>query len=114
MGPVIKFIQKLIPGQDIYVSTDFKYLQDKLLATPTIAIESAKKELVAMGEMVQKTITTSLEGFFNKDKRSIAHVQTQENAIDHIQHDITFYLAKLSTQTLTPELGGQLPPLLHS
>ncbi|MFC1703705.1 Na/Pi cotransporter family protein [Candidatus Omnitrophota bacterium] len=114
MGPIIKLIKLMMPGKDVYVSTDFKFLQDKLLATPEIAIESAKKELIAMAEIVRETTKTALDGFFSKDKKSVAHVQTQESAIDHLQHDITFYLAKLSAQTLTPELAGQLPPLLHS
>ncbi|MBN1794508.1 MAG: Na/Pi cotransporter family protein [Candidatus Omnitrophica bacterium] len=114
MGPVVALVRKIIPGKDIYVSTDFKYLQDKLLATPEIAIDSAKKELTLMAAAVRKTIQTAVDGFFAGDKRSIAHVQTQENAINHLQHDITFYLSKLATQQLTPELGAQLPPLLHS
>ncbi|MBN2482873.1 MAG: Na/Pi cotransporter family protein [Candidatus Omnitrophica bacterium] len=114
MGPVVHLTQRIIPGKDIYVSAEFKYLQDKLLSTPEIAVESAKKELVAMAEMVHQTIKTAVEGFFAKDKKSIPHVQTQENAIDHLQHDITFYLAKLATQQLTPHLASQLPPLLHS
>ncbi|MCK5215281.1 MAG: Na/Pi cotransporter family protein [Candidatus Omnitrophica bacterium] len=114
LGPVVKLTRFLIPGKDIYVSTEFKYLQDKLLDTPEIAIDSAKKELVAMSEMVKNTINTAVNGFLNKDKRSVAHVQTQESAIDSLQHDITFYLAKLSSKNLTPELGGQLPPLLHA
>ena len=112
--PVVKLVQKMIPGRDIYVSTDFKYLQDRLLLTPEIAIESAKKELAAMAEMVRQTLKTAMDGFFSRDSKSIPHVQTQESAIDHLQHDITFYLAKLATQELTPQLGRQLPPLLHS
>ena len=114
LNPVVRLTQRIIPGKDIYVDTEFKYLQDKLLSTPEIAVESAKKELIAMAEMVRKTIETAVEGFFKKDKKSIAHVQTQESAIDHLQHDITFYLAKLSSQNLSPALGIKLPPLLHS
>ncbi len=114
MGPVVRLIQRIIPGKDMYISTEFKYLQDKLLSTPEIAIESAKKELLAMAAMVKQTLKTAVDGFFARDKKSIPHVQTQENAIDHLQHDITFYLAKLATQQLTPNLGSQLPPLLHS
>jgi len=114
LGPIVRLIRRFVPGKDIYVSTDFKYLQDKLLLTPEIAVESAKKELVAMAEMVQKTIKTAIDGFFQKDKKSIPHVETQEGAIDHLQHDITYYLAKLTAQELTPDLAVQLPPLLHS
>ncbi|MFC1703706.1 Na/Pi cotransporter family protein [Candidatus Omnitrophota bacterium] len=112
--PMVKLSRRLIPGKDIYVSTEFKYLQDKLLVTPEIALESVKKELASMTEMVRESIKTALDGFFNNDSKSIAHVRTQEGAIDHLQHDSTVYLAKLSAQPLTPELAGQLPPLLHS
>ena len=114
LAPVVGLVRKIIPGKDIYVSTDFKYLEDKLLLTPEIAVESAKKELMAMADMVRETTKNALEGFFEVDKKSIAHVQTQESAIDHLQNDITFYLAKLSVQPLTSELAGQIPPLLHS
>ncbi len=114
LSPMVLLVKKIIPGKDIYVSTDFKFLQDRLLSTPEIAIESAKKELTAMAEMVLKTIKTAVDGFFAHDIKSIPHVQTQESATDHLQHDITFYLAKLAAQALTPQLARQLPPLLHS
>jgi len=112
--PIVALAKKIIPGEAMYVSTDFKYLQDKLLLTPEIAIESAKKELIAMAKLVRKTSETAVKGFFDCDKKSIPHVQTQESAVDHLQHDITFYLAKLSSKQLTPELAEQMPPLLHS
>ncbi len=114
IGPVVSFIKIIMPGKDMYVSTDFKYLQDKLLNTPDIAVVSVRKELAAMAKLVKNTIVTAVEGFFSKDNKSIAHVSTQESAIDHLQNDITFYLAKLSSKSLSPELASQLPPLLHS
>jgi len=114
LGPIVNIIKRLLPGKDIFVSAELKYLQDKLLNTPEIAIDSAKEELIAMAEMVKENIKTAIDGFLDKDKRSVSHVTTQEDAIDNIQHDITFYLARLSTYNLSPEVGGQLPPLLHS
>lgn len=114
IGPAVALIRRIIPGKDIYVESEFQYLQDELLATPEIAIDSAKKELIAMTEMAQKIVRVTTEGFFAKDKKSISHVQTQENAIDHLQHDVTFYLARLSAHDLSPNIASQLPPLLHS
>ena len=114
LTPMVILVKKIIPGKDIYVSTDFKFLQDRLLSTPEIAIDSAKKELTAMADMVLKTIKTAVDGFFARDVKSVPHVQTQESATDQLQHDITYYLAKLAAQALTPQLARQLPPLLHS
>lgn len=114
IAPMLKLIRRVVPGKDIYVESDFQYLQDELLATPEVAIDSAKKELICMTEMAQKIVVATTEGFFAKDKKSISHVQTQENAIDHLQHDVTFYLARLSAHDLSPNVASQLPPLLHS
>lgn len=114
MGPVIKLIKKILPGKDMYVSTDFKYLQDELLNTPEIAIDSAKKELSDMGKLVQAAVTTAVEGFLARDKNSAAYVLTQESATDHLQNDLTFYLAKLTEKDLTTEQAEQIPPLLHA
>ena len=114
MGPVVKLTRWIIPGKDIYVSSEMKYLQDKLISTPEVAIESAKKELLFMSQLVHKTVRTAIDGFFAMDRKSIPHVRTQEQASDHLQHDITFYLAKLAMERLSPEISGQLPPLLHS
>ena len=114
LSPVVKFVKMILPGQDMYVATEFKYLQDKLLDTPEIAIESAKKELGDMGELVHRTVKTAVEGFWDIDKRSAAYVTTQESATDQLQNDLTFYLAKLTERNLTSDLAEQIPPLLHA
>jgi len=84
------------------------------LSSPDIAIDSAKSEILFMAKLVKKTVINALEGFFNKDKKAIQYVQTQESAIDQLQHDITYYLAKLSSQNLTTELAEKLPRLIHT
>ncbi|MFH1714751.1 MAG: Na/Pi cotransporter family protein [Elusimicrobiota bacterium] len=114
VGIIIVIIKKLIPGEETYVSIDMKYLQDSLLNTPAVALESTKKEIAEMAKMSRKVLKTAVDGFFNRDKQSVHHVITQEDAIDHIQRDITFYIAKISTDTLTEELSSQLPVYLHS
>lgn len=110
----VTLIKRLVPGKELYISAEMQYLQDRLLNTPEIAIDSAKKEIAVMAQLVQKCATTAIDGFFQKDKKSIQYVQTQESAVDTLQHDITYYLAKLSTQELSPQLANQLPNLLHS
>jgi len=56
LTPVVKLVTLIVPGKDIYVSTEFKFLQDKLLLTPEIAMESAKKELMAILAEILKAV----------------------------------------------------------
>lgn len=114
IGIFVTFIKKIIPGEASYVQADLLFLQDNLLDTPAIAIDSTKKEMAEMAKMAQKAIKTAIDGFFNRDKQSIQYVETQEDAIDSIQHDITFYLSKLSPDTLTEDLAAEIPALIHT
>ncbi len=114
IGISTKFINKIVSGEDTYVSAEMKYLQDKLLATPEVAVDAAKKEIGYMATMARKVFTLAVGSFFEENKKTLQHIKTTEDAIDSIQHDITFYLAKLSTDTLTLHISEQLPPLLHT
>ncbi|MBU2541607.1 MAG: Na/Pi cotransporter family protein [Candidatus Omnitrophica bacterium] len=114
IGITSKFIKHIISGEDAYISGEMKYLQDKLLATPHLAIDAAKKEIAYMAGMAKKVFALAVTSFFEENKKTIQHIKTTEDAIDNIQHDITFYLAKLSTDALTLNISEQLPPLLHT
>jgi phosphate:Na+ symporter len=70
--------------------------------------------MAEMAKMSHKAIKTAIDGFFTRDKQSIQYVETQEDAIDSIQHDITFYLSKLSPDTLTEDLAAEIPALIHT
>jgi phosphate:Na+ symporter len=67
-----------------------------------------------MSDMVRSSVTTAIDGFLNSDTRTVSQVKAMETAIDHLQNDFTFYLAQLSSQELSEDVGTQLPPLLHS
>jgi phosphate:Na+ symporter len=113
-GLMVKISKKLIPGEDLYIPTETKYLQDSLLNSPEIALQSAHKEIKYMAELSQKSFLNAMDGFINNDKKSIHKVATMEDAVDSLQSDITFYLAKLSTKQLSSELSSRIPHLLHS
>lgn len=110
----IKFVTWAIPGKEIEVSSGVKYLQEGLLATPELAIESTKKELVEMGEIVRKTANMAIQGFLDRDKSQTPYVETQESSINHLQHDITYYITRIATQPLAQDLNQQVPLLIHS
>ena len=114
IGLIVKLAQKVIPGEDVFVSDETQYLQDSLLASPEIAVESAYKEITYMSGLSLKAFQTSMDGFFSNNKKSVQHVASLEDAVDSLQTDITFYLSKLSTKELTSEMSNRIPRLLHT
>ncbi len=115
--PLIGFlgalVTKLIPGQDVTFERGAKYLDRRLLSTPSIALGQAVKELLRMGNLARESITDTLSAFVKEDAGLVRLVRQREEVINDLQHEITNYLVDLAQQALTPEQSHKLNGLLN-
>jgi phosphate:Na+ symporter len=116
--PFIGLLEKIcywvVPGEIEELPAEPKFLERHLLDTPPVALDQATKELVRMAYVAQDAISCAMQGFFNRNRRLLAKVCQQEDAIDNLQKEITQYLVEISQRSLTPEESEKLPALLHS
>jgi len=110
---LVKLVVRLIPGEDSFGQGELKYLQDSLIHTPEIAIDSTYKEIAYMADLASQSVRASMDGFLTEDGKSIKKVALLEDAVDNLQTEITYYLSKISTHHLTDELSTKLPRLVH-
>jgi len=89
-------------------------LESHLLATPVIALQQAKTEIVRMAKTAKRTLALAVDVIFDGDKKDIKVVNELEDFIDLFQLEITSYLSALSRQTLAHEVATELPVLLHA
>jgi len=89
-------------------------LERHLLATPVVALDQTRKEIVRMLTIANSAVSDAVEGFFSSDSRRLQDAQTKEDAVDEMQAEITQYLIELSEQGLGPEEAEQLPVLMHT
>ncbi|MCB1196120.1 Na/Pi cotransporter family protein [bacterium] len=113
IGLLEKLVKTIVRGREEEAVT-YTYLEKHLLETPEIALEQAKKEMLRMLILSQRAVCESIEGFFNKDRKTLSLLPAKEDEIDGLQGDITAYLVEISKQDLTSEQSAQLPTLLHS
>lgn len=104
----------LVPKKKGMVEMGTKYLEKHLLATPSIALEQARKETVRMLEMASSAVRSAVKGFFDNDKKTLRPIGNLEQAVDNLQTEITQYLVDLSQKQLLPEEAEELPVLIHS
>lgn len=71
-------------------------LDERLLATPPIALETSKSLVSEMGEISIKCLKTSLDVLFNYNNENITLAREYEERTDHYEDIIGAYLAKLS------------------
>jgi len=98
--------------------TDIKFrpvfLEKRLLSTPVIAIDQAKREIVRMARTAKEALNQAAEGLMEDDRQKINLTRHTEDIIDEYQYEITSYLAALSGKELSDELSVELPVLFHT
>jgi phosphate:Na+ symporter len=89
-------------------------LDERLLNTPVIAIEQAKREIVRMVKTAKDAVNQAAEGLIEDDRQKLSLTRQTEDLIDEYQYEITAYIAALSRKELSDELSAELPVLLHT
>jgi len=108
-----KIVTFLVRGKPADLEVRPVVLEKRLLNTPVIALEQAKKEIVHMAKTARKALRCSINGIVTDDRRKLESVRQTEDFIDEFQYEITSYLAALAREELSKELSVELPVLLH-
>lgn len=74
----------------------FKYVDDRLLKTPPIAMMQVKKEIEYMISLAKENIENSFEAIFTGSDKNGKAIYENESVIDFTNHGLSKYLIKLS------------------
>ena len=69
-GTLVYLTDKFIPGEE-EIAEGIKYIDDRMLGTPPIALANAMKETLHMGNIVRSSLESALESIFNRDQNKI-------------------------------------------
>jgi phosphate:Na+ symporter len=90
------------------------YLDLRIINTPTIAVEQARKEILRMMHVTSFMYADVREILFKFDSRRAETIRQHERVLDSLNHEITSYLAVLSRSTKSPEISYEIPGLLQT
>lgn len=93
----IKFVPEGSGGED---SKPTKYIDDRMIETPPVALANTVKETLRMGEKAKNSLVYSMEGLFEKSSEKIEKSFKIERKINELQRLILNYLLKLSKASL--------------
>ncbi|MDD2401026.1 MAG: Na/Pi cotransporter family protein [Clostridia bacterium] len=94
---------RLIPGEDVIVEMDPKYLEPHLLANPPVALSQTKREVLRMGNIAKESMEHAVVYFFTELNKEAEKVNYLEKVINNLQRRITDYVVKLSEKQLSEE-----------
>jgi phosphate:Na+ symporter len=117
MMPFIKclvlLVNKLIPGEDEVETMGVKYIDERLLETPVIAVGQTAKEVVRMANLAKENVEIAMMCFLNNDEKAIKNVYDNERLINLLESDITSFLVKLSSAELSELQNSKVTSMFH-
>ncbi len=111
-GLLEKVAYKLVP--DSKVPETVSELDERLLATPAIALECAHKLTVEMATVATDAIKAAVASLSDYDKQKVQIVQDAEEKTDHFEDIIGSYLVKISAKQLNETEGAMASMLLKA
>jgi phosphate:Na+ symporter len=111
---LIKIVKRILPGQVIKVDKGTKFLEKRVLNTPSIALSQAGKETIRMA-MITKSMLNDSKKVFLENKKELVHVVVKkEEAVDEIFRALNNYLEEISQKSLNKKDAKRLTILSHS
>ena len=113
-GVLVALAERMIPIHGTEVNEGaLQHLDDRILETPSFAVENAVKEVVAMGHITMNNTELAVEALFTRDEAKIEQVFENEKNINKLQYDINHYLVKLSNLHVSEEEHATITKLFH-
>ena len=106
ISPFVKFVSKIIPERKPKNEDEqlrLHYLDDRFLATPSIAVGECKREICYMAERAYKNITLAMESIIDTNLDQKVDFDRREAKINYLNKEIAKYLVKLSATNLSDE-----------
>lgn len=104
---IVKLAMRIVPDKEDEIEEDesrvIKYIDDRMIQTPPIALASTIKEVARMGEKARDSVDYAMEGILEASSEGIEGCFKQEKSINQLQKTILNYLLKLSKAPLSEE-----------
>ncbi len=100
---IVKAAERLIPVSDSENggASELKYLDERLLKTPSIAFVQTRKEILHMGNFAYESLKMSGEALINPSEKKAYQVFDIEKKINMLENEIVDYLVKLSNTDIS-------------
>ena len=113
VGILAKLSTMVIRGRDEEMEFHLKYLDNRVLNTPPIALAQARSETRRMAQVAQEMVDETLAFLQDNDLKRLAALEKKEDLTDVLQREITNFLVSLSQTSITQESSKEVASMMH-
>ena len=113
---IVKIVLKIMPitEEESEVTAATKYLDERIIQTPSIALGNTVKEVSRMGQKANKALEYSMNSLINKSMTDVEKTEKYEEHVNMLQKEILNYLLKLSKSPLNDEERNKVDLLFNT
>ncbi|MBX4955461.1 Na/Pi cotransporter family protein [Rhizobium lentis] len=100
--PLAALMARLVPDQPEPDNAP-KYLDEHELSTPVIALTSATREVLGIGDLIERMLIRVSDAFEHNDASKLTEIPSLEERVDRLQQAVKVYLSKLGREGLSDE-----------
>jgi len=90
------------------------FFDERLLKTPAIAIGQLTKEAVRLGDLAMESLDNAIKAFITQDDILMDDTRKKNLSLELLNHDITEYLIRVSTNDLSLDDEAMVSRLHHT
>ncbi|MDO9391713.1 MAG: Na/Pi symporter [bacterium] len=112
--PYEKLLRRIVPDQlDRQKAFGPKYLDERVLETPSLAIGQVSQEILRMADIVKGMLGRSMEALEKNDSLLQQQLVDEDDKVDLLEEAITPYVAKIAQQELSGDQSNRGIKLLY-
>jgi phosphate:Na+ symporter len=89
-----------------------QYLDASGLDSPSVALTSAARETLRMGDIVEIMLARSLDALLSNDRKLVAQVERMEQVVDRLHEAIKLYVTRITREALDDAQGARATEIL--
>lgn len=118
-GKLVALSEKIVRDKEAEVEETteqqiLSHLDNRILENPSFAIETAKREVVHMGELALDSVKLGLTAVATNSREAVDKIRAQEKTIDFMASALSDYLVKITNLSLMEDQSEQVKNLLYT
>lgn len=110
---IIRLAKKLQKEDEPAADESRVLLDERMLETPAIALQTVRREVCRMGKIVNGTMEKAEEVLFTQDQETIVGIREEESVADRLCKGITDYLLRISSLSINEKEHQHVASLLQ-
>ncbi|TDQ39366.1 Na/Pi cotransporter family protein [Thiopseudomonas denitrificans] len=101
LGLVARLLERMLPEAENENDPGRPlYLDSHAMDTPSVALSSAARETMRMGDIIEKMLQDSITAIMTNDRKLVSKVSAMDDAVDRLHESIKLYVIKITRSAM--------------